>query len=460
MSQPMPIALPTPAGPRAPPPPISARCDMCAIPLKDYLPTRIRRCVLCSKLIKDWTLCTRWPDLLELNREFIQGKRPATPYAAYPIFKDHSLHPGLLRLHDFGFLVTDAQGEMVRKGQEESGAHMGKWYEVKERSYLTCVLPTNDVHISKVKIDELIYRLFFEMRDQIEFVSYFEYAEYEKGGDVEGRYIAPPKGTTQDQLNRDMLVRYKMFYSSVGPSNALYTIAKHRWALTEEELKWKPWKRCKHNELPVVTEADIPKNSMGTRAFGQQLPMSLGMKPLIITIANRNWPPTGKDLQALLVETCVSVELEPIYAKQQNDGERQDGAGQAGTTPTAEQQVGRPAPTVPSRPRASTLPPIAQDPLPKQTEVGQVPMTPTGRTTVQSGGTGMVHTLETPDGRTSSWTVRKKGNSSEEEQTGVGERMRDRSGHGEDVQGKDDDGKAEARLTEKFNILSLMEDVD
>ncbi|KAF2641686.1 hypothetical protein P280DRAFT_541108 [Massarina eburnea CBS 473.64] len=305
-------------------------CDMCAIPLKNYNPSLIRRCNLCDKLIKDWTQCTRWFDLLNLNREFIDGERTSTPYAVFPMFDDNKLIPALLRLHDYGLLVTDAQDEKAVVGKELSGQHMGKWYEVKERAYLTCVLPTNDPRISKAKIDQLICLLFFEMTDTIEHVSYYEYEEYGKGSGTEGRYIAPPNGTTQQQVNDNEIERFRMFYSSVGPSNAGRVVAKHRWALTEEELKWKKWKKCHHNELPVVRETDLLKKSMGKRAFGHQLPMTLGMKPLIITLAIRDWPPTGQDLPSLLLKACVAVGLEPVFAKNRS-GKQEEGLIQAET---------------------------------------------------------------------------------------------------------------------------------
>jgi hypothetical protein len=311
-------AFPAHLIPHAPGPDV-VYCAMCIVPLANYKSDLPRRCSDCARLIQDWHDCSRWSDLLNLNREFIEGKRLSTPYSIYPVFENAGLHPGLLRLHDYGLLVTDAQAGMVKLGQEMSGEHMGRWYEVKERAYIRCAFPTNDTRISKAKIERLIALLWD--KKEVEFVSYFEYSEYEYGGGQEGKYMAAPFGITQEHVENKEISTYKMFYSTVGPSSAGRTVAKHRWSTTREGLIQRKWRRCKHNQLPVINVEDIPKNSKGRRTFGQQLPMTLGMQPLIITLAVRNWPSTTVNLATLLEQACVQVGFEPIFEKQPVKGQ-------------------------------------------------------------------------------------------------------------------------------------------
>ncbi|KAF2254632.1 hypothetical protein BU26DRAFT_142581 [Trematosphaeria pertusa] len=323
-----PVRIPKPSGSllaAIPPPP----CDLCGHKVKPddagLFPTRCNDCV---ELIKDWVTAPSWKYLVEMNREFVIGASSITPYSIYPIFNDVAMRPGILRLHDYGFIVTDAQPGYAKIGQDQ-----GKWFEIKERAFMRCVLPTYHPWIQKGRVDLLLGVL--GIQDDLELIVYAEYAEYEEGGNETDYRYARPK----NEINLQTGSKLEFFYSSVGrkpnpgrtdfkyrmPTKNNRTLSKYRIADSEESLKWVLWKRCTgHPGLPVVTERDIPPRSTGRRAFGREFDVAVGLRPVIVTIVSRDWPPLGVDLPVVVEDCCRKAGLKPVFGTKTGDKTDED----------------------------------------------------------------------------------------------------------------------------------------
>ncbi|KAF2691578.1 hypothetical protein K458DRAFT_381425 [Lentithecium fluviatile CBS 122367] len=283
------------------------RCDMCDSSFDNFDPKLPMRCKPCALTIDEWVEAPSWDILLDHNRDFIDGLRTATPYSIYPLYAYKALHPGLHRLHDYGILTTDAQSPWHKVGQEKDGT----WFEVKERSYLRCVIPTMHPNLPTAKVAEMVELLLENNR--LETVTFYEYYDY-----YAGKYFpemsyrsAPPIISRKSDPNKQPL--YTFFRSSVGPSITTRTVAKHRSAETKNSLEWVKWKRCKHNRLPVVTERDLPRGSMGRRAFGREITSAKKDRPIVFTVAVRDWADLDLDLCQVVVDACIRAGLEPVF---------------------------------------------------------------------------------------------------------------------------------------------------
>lgn len=296
------------------------------------------RCRNCSQILADWDCASDWSHLLNYNRDFIEGARTATPYSIYRLFEDESIHEGILRLHDYGIMVVDGQPDQHKIGQDKDG----KWFEIKERAYLRCVIPTNLASVPTAKIETMLDMLIES--PHLEMVMYYEYVDYFVGKWLTGELgyrCAPP--TTARTVDIGKIPRYQYFRSSVGPSLTGRTVAKHRIAGTEEGLVWTKWKRCKHNRLPVITERDLPQGSQGLRAFGRETKLTLEMKPVVFTVAMRDWESAelkgsaslrevaGLTLAEVVEFVCQQAGLEPLFEEvvdtKENMGGVESGAG-------------------------------------------------------------------------------------------------------------------------------------
>lgn len=72
-------------------------------------------CKKCVNILQQWDDVKSFGDLIELNKRFISGEIPFTPYHGGPI-EEPTLIPNLLRLHDHGILTVDGQ-----EGSEDQG---------------------------------------------------------------------------------------------------------------------------------------------------------------------------------------------------------------------------------------------------------------------------------------------------------------------------------------------------
>ncbi|KAJ4357479.1 uncharacterized protein N0V89_002055 [Didymosphaeria variabile] len=281
---------------------------------------------MCHARLKDYNPEERmsWSELLQYNREFIRNQRRSTAYSWFPVFENARLTPVLLSLQDYGCLIIDARGGGNRIVQENPNAKTpGPWCEVMDRAYIRFLLPTDHPRIAMPSVRMLGMQL-SSLKD-IDMVYYYEYTEYEPG-------VIVPK-TNKVRLARPVMTEeafeeaetkapsYKHFISTVrakGPKSAGATTSKHRHAPTKDDLKSQKWTRCGDNELPVITEEDIEQGSQGKRGFGVELPVSKAVKPVIMSVAFKQWPPhpIGGDLAQLLEFTMLGVGMQPLFKEE------------------------------------------------------------------------------------------------------------------------------------------------
>ncbi|KAF9734994.1 hypothetical protein PMIN06_009340 [Paraphaeosphaeria minitans] len=297
-------------------------CDMCSASLKDYDPTKRMRCTTCAAQVDCWVNATSWSELLQYNREFVRNQRRATVYSQNPVFEDASLTAGLLHLHDYGCLVIDAQAGSHCVGQENPDADPpGPWYEVKERGYIRFLLPHEQFYIAASVVGELIQHLAAISFPAIEMVSYYEYADFKHGVITPNiaksisvaSYIRVERETDVEPQHHKNL--FSTFASAAGRA-----MSKHRTASTKDGLRGTHWKKCANSQIAVITAADIPGNSQGKRGLGVELRVSRAVKPVIVTVAWKAWPPehAGQSLARVVEGTMLLVGMKPVF-KEENE---------------------------------------------------------------------------------------------------------------------------------------------
>ena len=86
--------------------------------------------------LQKWETAETFPDLITLNRRYLQGDIPTTPYHCGPIEEEtHQLVSGLLRLHDFGILTYQSQPY-----ERSTGRNDGKYYEHWQKPFICFVM--------------------------------------------------------------------------------------------------------------------------------------------------------------------------------------------------------------------------------------------------------------------------------------------------------------------------------
>ena len=96
------------------------------------------------KDVCEWRALQNYSAAIDLNRLFIKGKRQSSVTHWGPLAPETSpLIPGLLRLHDYGFLTYDSQPflKKIKLCHSPKGAY---WYECRQRPYLDFLLPQYD----------------------------------------------------------------------------------------------------------------------------------------------------------------------------------------------------------------------------------------------------------------------------------------------------------------------------
>jgi len=79
--------------------------------------------------------------LLYLNKLFIKGLLPATPYHLGPLHDDSvPLVQKLLRIHDYGLFTTDGQGALHKTGHN---AKSSEFYEIQQKPYISFYVTYN-----------------------------------------------------------------------------------------------------------------------------------------------------------------------------------------------------------------------------------------------------------------------------------------------------------------------------
>lgn len=76
----------------------------------------------------------------------------------------------------------------------------------------------------------------------------------------------------------------------------------------------KPWRRCANNQVAIITEKDILPESEGKRGFGVEIPVSKAMKPVVVTVAFKNWVvEDGPSLARLVLDVMRMVGMTPKF---------------------------------------------------------------------------------------------------------------------------------------------------
>jgi hypothetical protein len=85
-----------------------------------------------------WRTAKSFSDLCVLNRKFLRGEIEETPYHCGPIVEETiPLVESLLRLHDFQMLTHNSQPYT----DAYPSLFEGKWYQGKQRPYVSFVVP-------------------------------------------------------------------------------------------------------------------------------------------------------------------------------------------------------------------------------------------------------------------------------------------------------------------------------
>lgn len=115
-----------------------------------------------KKILAQWENATSWERILELNCAYLRCEFDFTPYYAGPIHDETlPLVPGLLGLHDFGFLPFSSQPAGIDGPREVDCPCCNKkeWYVAKQRPFLSFLAPGNGDLISAEKMNVFVSAL-------------------------------------------------------------------------------------------------------------------------------------------------------------------------------------------------------------------------------------------------------------------------------------------------------------
>ena len=102
-----------------------------------------------------WKACTTYSAMVQLNRDFLHGRLPCTPYYGNAIDPETTpLLRGLLRLHDYGLLTVQSQlSEHTDPHFRPAFRHSPEgWYEFRQRASVEFLLPTDgSIPLEQVK---------------------------------------------------------------------------------------------------------------------------------------------------------------------------------------------------------------------------------------------------------------------------------------------------------------------
>ena len=101
-----------------------------------------------------WEACTTYSAMLQLNRDYLHGRLPRTPYMGNLDPETAPLLSGLLQLHDYGLLTVQSQpNEHTDPHFRPAFQHSPEgWYEFRQRAFLDFLMPTDGtIPIEQVK---------------------------------------------------------------------------------------------------------------------------------------------------------------------------------------------------------------------------------------------------------------------------------------------------------------------
>lgn len=110
-----------------------------------------------------WFAAPDYQSVIDLNRKFLLGKMPLTPYHSGPLYPDsQAASSGLWKMHDYGFLTFDGQGFMDKKSFKD---YLGYWIWEQQRPYVMFLAPrgtTNDRFCEALLRSEHVYCNIFD----------------------------------------------------------------------------------------------------------------------------------------------------------------------------------------------------------------------------------------------------------------------------------------------------------
>jgi hypothetical protein len=156
-----------------------------------------------------WFMSTKFSDLIALNKEFVKGLLPMTPYHFGPLeTTDKKFIAKLLKLHEYGLLTTNGQdsgceyGQYVKEGVSDVMGKQAYYFDEERRAYI-------DFHVDL----------------------------------LENNFLA--ESLLQQIVNSGLIYTIYNFHTKVTTSNIpkteKYNLTKGRASLTKETLKETKW---------------------------------------------------------------------------------------------------------------------------------------------------------------------------------------------------------------------------
>lgn len=239
-----------------------------------------------------WKASTTYTAMLQLNRDFLLGRLPCTPYHNGAIDSETTpLLKGLLRLHDYGLLTVESQPSKYtephfRPAFDRRYSSAG-WYEFRQRAFVEFLMPT-DGSIPLEQVRHFCLSL----------------AEYP---DIHARIGA----------GLSYIIKYDDSSSPQATWKASQPLSDERWVSSssrKRDLRSIPWK----------TYTSAPKKT-NEEYWLDFLPELVTLtRPLVIMVFLKSWE-INLDLEALIQELAKSAGIRDSF--REPDGHEQLAAG-------------------------------------------------------------------------------------------------------------------------------------
>ncbi|KAL8886389.1 MAG: hypothetical protein Q9215_005902 [Flavoplaca cf. flavocitrina] len=220
-----------------------------------------------DKVDEQWRALHSYQGALKLNQTYFRGELPCNIGYYGPLDAEtKNLVPGLLRLHQYGFLTHESQPfEPVKRQQKHQNG--GWWQEWRQRPYLSFLAPQQD-RIAKTAVEKLALLL-------LAHPSIVTIVAYGKGDRSYRTNIDDPHTTTE------------------------YRFARSADALTKEDFK---------------ANASIPPGYHHVTEDWGDVDAVTSAQCLDITVASRSWD-GDVDLAKLVEDLAIEAGIQRDYCK-------------------------------------------------------------------------------------------------------------------------------------------------
>lgn len=243
--------------------------------------------------------------MLQLNRDFLRGRSPCTPYHIGAIDSETTpLLSGLLRLHDYGLLTVQSQPSKHTDPHfcpafDRTGSPEG-WYEYRQRAFVDFLIPTDgSIPLEQVKH----FCLSLAEHPDIDTKIGAGLSHTLKYGDSE----VPPfltagrkSGTSEDD---------RMIISTCSPQTT--------WEISSQPLSDKRWvssasRKRDLESVPWKTATAAPKETE-EEYWSDFLPRLVTLvQPLIVFVCVKSWQ-SRLDIEALIRELADIVGIQDSF---------------------------------------------------------------------------------------------------------------------------------------------------